>query len=238
MDDVIISSPSFTHHVEHLREVFRLLQEAGLTLNKKCKFGCDKLKYLALIISKDGITTEETKVRAIVEMKPPKNSKEYFRRVNSNRRAKKGPEIISGYLENPEGGSVNVNDQHDTKDQFLLEFVYAFRTAWNETTGRTPAELFLGRKLITPFQKLVMVSDRTEFAVGDIEKLFDEARQNIKAKHEKWAKYYDRRKHNVQIKVNDWVLVKTHPLSSAAQKVVAKFKTKFEGHDRVFEVKQ
>ncbi|GFW22899.1 retrovirus-related Pol polyprotein from transposon opus [Trichonephila clavipes] len=77
MDGVIISSPSFTHHVEHLREVFRLLEEAGLTLNKeKCKFGCDKLKYLGLIISKDGITTDETKVRAIVKMRSPKNSKE------------------------------------------------------------------------------------------------------------------------------------------------------------------
>ncbi|GFV35546.1 retrovirus-related Pol polyprotein from transposon 297 [Trichonephila clavipes] len=76
MDDVIISSLSFTHPVEYLREVFRLLQEAGLTLNKeKCKFGCDKMKYLGLIISKDGITTDETKVRAIVEMKPSKNSK-------------------------------------------------------------------------------------------------------------------------------------------------------------------
>ncbi|GFT35444.1 uncharacterized protein TNCV_922611 [Trichonephila clavipes] len=35
-----------------------------------------------------------------------------------------------------------------------------------------------GRKLITPFQKLVMVSDGTEFAVGDIERLFEEARRN------------------------------------------------------------
>ncbi|GFV30579.1 retrovirus-related Pol polyprotein from transposon gypsy [Trichonephila clavipes] len=31
MDDVIITSLSFAHHVKHLREVFRLLQEAGLT---------------------------------------------------------------------------------------------------------------------------------------------------------------------------------------------------------------
>ncbi|GFT87542.1 retrovirus-related Pol polyprotein from transposon 297 [Trichonephila clavipes] len=76
MDDVI-SSPSFTHHVEHLREVFRLLKDAGLTLNKEnCKFGCDELKYLGLIISKKRIKTDETKVRPIVEMKPPRNSKE------------------------------------------------------------------------------------------------------------------------------------------------------------------
>ncbi|GFS93140.1 uncharacterized protein TNCV_363621 [Trichonephila clavipes] len=82
-----------------------------------------------------------------------------------------------------------VNDQHDTWDQFLREFAYAIRTELNETTRKTPAELFLGRKLTTPFQKLVMVSDGTEFAIGDFEKLFDEARRNIKAKHEKWAQY-------------------------------------------------
>ncbi|GFU11845.1 retrovirus-related Pol polyprotein from transposon 297 [Trichonephila clavipes] len=77
MDDVIISSPSFTQHVKHLKEVFRLLHEAGLTLNKdKSKFGCEKLKYLSLIINKEGIKTDETKVQAIVEMKPPRNSKE------------------------------------------------------------------------------------------------------------------------------------------------------------------
>ncbi|GFY03930.1 uncharacterized protein TNCV_1197091 [Trichonephila clavipes] len=50
-----------------------------------------------------------------------------------------------------------VNEQHDTWDQFLREFSYAIRTAVNETTVKTPAELFLGRKLITPFQTLVVV---------------------------------------------------------------------------------
>ncbi|GFV30816.1 uncharacterized protein TNCV_3261501 [Trichonephila clavipes] len=82
-----------------------------------------------------------------------------------------------------------VNDNHETWDQFLREFTYALRTVVNETTGKTPAKLFLVRKLITPFQKLVRVYDGTEFAVGVIEKLFEEARKNTKIKHEKWAKY-------------------------------------------------
>ncbi|GFX59199.1 hypothetical protein TNCV_937141 [Trichonephila clavipes] len=47
-----------------------------------------------------------------------------------------------------------------------------------------------------------MVSDGTEFAVGDIEKLFGEARKNTKAKHEKWAKYYNRRRRDVWIRIN------------------------------------
>ncbi|GFW70907.1 uncharacterized protein TNCV_2865021 [Trichonephila clavipes] len=82
-----------------------------------------------------------------------------------------------------------------------------------------------------------MVSDGTEFAVGDIEKLFEEARRNTETKHENWKTYYNRRRRDAQIKVNDWVLVATHPLSSATRKVVAKFKPKFEGPYRVLDVK-
>ncbi|GFW23549.1 retrovirus-related Pol polyprotein from transposon 17.6 [Trichonephila clavipes] len=51
-------------------------KEAELTLNKdKCNFGCEKLKYLGLVISKDGITPDESKVKALIEVKPPKNSR-------------------------------------------------------------------------------------------------------------------------------------------------------------------
>ncbi|GFV73842.1 transposon Ty3-I Gag-Pol polyprotein [Trichonephila clavipes] len=121
-----------------------------------------------------------------------------------------------------------INDNHETWDQFLGEVAYALRTPVQETTGKTPAELFLGRKFITPFQKLVMVSDGAEFAVGNIEKLFKETRLNTKVKHEKWVKYYNRR-HDVHIKVNDWVLIETLPISLATKKVVAKFEPKFEG---------
>ncbi|GFT84096.1 retrovirus-related Pol polyprotein from transposon 297 [Trichonephila clavipes] len=77
IDDVIITSPSFNEHIDHLNQVFTLLPDAGLTLNKeKCHFARDKLKYLGLIISKEGIETENSKIKAIEEMKPPQNNKE------------------------------------------------------------------------------------------------------------------------------------------------------------------
>ncbi|GFW44215.1 uncharacterized protein TNCV_2636131 [Trichonephila clavipes] len=58
-----------------------------------------------------------------------------------------------------------INDNHETWDQFLREFTYALRTAVHGTTGKTSSELFLGRKLTTSFQKLVLVSDGAEFTV-------------------------------------------------------------------------
>ncbi|GFS85445.1 retrovirus-related Pol polyprotein from transposon opus, partial [Trichonephila clavipes] len=77
VDNVIIISPSFNEHIDHLNQVFTLLRDAGLTLNKeKCHFAREKLKYLGLIISKEGIETDNCKVKAIAEMKPPKNNKE------------------------------------------------------------------------------------------------------------------------------------------------------------------
>ncbi|GFS54602.1 retrovirus-related Pol polyprotein from transposon 297 [Trichonephila clavipes] len=77
MNDVIITSPSFNEHLDYLNQVFTLLRDAGLTLNKdKCHFARDKLKYLGLVISKEGIETDHNKAKAITEMKPPKNSKE------------------------------------------------------------------------------------------------------------------------------------------------------------------
>ncbi|GFV71904.1 uncharacterized protein TNCV_2458391 [Trichonephila clavipes] len=82
-----------------------------------------------------------------------------------------------------------------------------------------------------------MVSDGTEISVGDIERLFEEASRNTETKHENWKKYYNRRRRDVQIRVNDLVLVATHPLSSATRKVVAMFKPKFEGPYRVLDVK-
>ncbi|GFX45204.1 uncharacterized protein TNCV_3432521 [Trichonephila clavipes] len=71
-----------------------------------------------------------------------------------------------------------VNNKHGTWDRFLREFAYALRKAVHKTTWKTSAELFLGRKFITPFQKLVMMTDGAEFVVGTIDKLFKEKKKS------------------------------------------------------------
>ncbi|GFX16327.1 retrovirus-related Pol polyprotein from transposon 17.6 [Trichonephila clavipes] len=130
-----------------------------------------------------------------------------------------------------------VEENHENWDQFLHEFAFALRTAVNETINKTPAELFLGRKIITPFSKLINVTEDTKYVGRNIERLFDEARRNMRKKHKSWGKYYNRRRRDVHIKVNDLVLIQTHFLSTAGGKQVGKFMPKFEGPYRVLEVK-
>ncbi|GFS65377.1 retrovirus-related Pol polyprotein from transposon 297 [Trichonephila clavipes] len=130
-----------------------------------------------------------------------------------------------------------VEENHENWDQFLHEFAFALRTAVNETTNKTPAELFLGRKIITPFSKLINVTEDAKYVGNNIERLFDEARRNIKKKHRSWEKHYNLRRRDVHIKVNDLVLLQTHFLSAAGRKQVGKFMPKFEGPYKVLEIK-
>ncbi|GFT52898.1 retrovirus-related Pol polyprotein from transposon 17.6 [Trichonephila clavipes] len=94
-----------------------------------------------------------------------------------------------------------VEENHENWDQFLHEFAFALRTAVNETTNKTPAELFLGRKIITPFSKLINVKEDAKYVGNNIEKLFDEARRNMQKRHRYWEKHYNIRRRDVHIKV-------------------------------------
>ncbi|GFV36376.1 uncharacterized protein TNCV_2234231 [Trichonephila clavipes] len=88
----------------------------------------------------------------------------------------------------------------------------------------------------TKLNVVANVLDNNTVQIGDIERLFEEARRNAETKHENWKKNYNRRRRDVQIKVNDWVLVATNILNSSTIKVLSKFKPKFEGPYRVLDV--
>ncbi|GFW30761.1 uncharacterized protein TNCV_4088811 [Trichonephila clavipes] len=129
-----------------------------------------------------------------------------------------------------------VKENHENKDRFLHEFAFTLRTSVTETINKTPAELFLGRKIITRFSRLINVTESAEYVERNIEKLFNEARQNMRKQHKHWGKYYNRKRREVSIKVNDLVLVQTHFISAAGRRVVGKFMPKFEGPYRVLKV--
>ncbi|GFV90063.1 uncharacterized protein TNCV_73441 [Trichonephila clavipes] len=59
----------------------------------------------------------------------------------------------------------------------------------------------------------------------------------MRKQHKHWEKYYNRKRREVNIKVNYLVLVQTHFISATGRRVVGKFMPKFKGLYRVLEVR-
>ena len=63
--------------MDDLKETFDTLRSYNMKLNPgKCAFGVTAEKFLGFMVSQRGIEANPNKIRAIVEMAPPKNVKE------------------------------------------------------------------------------------------------------------------------------------------------------------------
>ena len=64
-------------HLGDLRETFDTLRSYNIKLNSgKCAFGVMTRKFLGFMVSQRDIEANPDKIRAIVEIAPPKNIKE------------------------------------------------------------------------------------------------------------------------------------------------------------------
>ena len=65
VDDVIIFSRTKEAHLEHLDQVFELLEQSGISLNlAKCHFAYPDVRLLGHHVSRLGISTQEDKSRS------------------------------------------------------------------------------------------------------------------------------------------------------------------------------
>lgn len=77
LDDIIVMSSTFDEHLKDLRSVFDRLLKFKLHANRnKCHFACPKVKYLGHYITSSGIEVDSEKIKAVVEIPPPKNVKQ------------------------------------------------------------------------------------------------------------------------------------------------------------------
>ncbi len=76
LDDLIIYSYSWTHHLQHVHEVLSRLAEAGLTANvKKCRFGMSSCVYLGHVVGGGSVRPEPSKVLAVANFPRPTSIK-------------------------------------------------------------------------------------------------------------------------------------------------------------------
>ncbi|QRV98260.1 Retrotransposable element Tf2 protein [Ceratobasidium sp. AG-Ba] len=77
MDDILIFSEKEEEHAEHVREVLRILRENNLYAKlAKCEFFVKRVIFLGLVITPEGISMEEEKIKAITEWNAPRKIKE------------------------------------------------------------------------------------------------------------------------------------------------------------------
>ena len=77
MDDMLVKSRREEDHLTDLKETFDTLRSYNMKLNLgKCAFGVTARKFLGFMVSQRGIEANPDKIRAILDMAPPRNVKE------------------------------------------------------------------------------------------------------------------------------------------------------------------
>ena len=77
VDDMPVKSCREDDHLEDLKKTFDTLHSYNMKFNlSKCAFRVMARKFLGFMVSQRGIEANPDKIRAIVEMAPPKNVKE------------------------------------------------------------------------------------------------------------------------------------------------------------------
>ncbi|XP_051540871.1 long-chain fatty acid transport protein 6-like [Myxocyprinus asiaticus] len=80
MYDVIVYGASMQEHDTRLKRVMETMELAGLRLNKdKCKIRQSELHFLGQVVDKNRVRADTEKVKAIAELKAPKNIHELKR---------------------------------------------------------------------------------------------------------------------------------------------------------------
>lgn len=77
MDDMLVKSLQIEQHLSNLDEIFHTLRKYKMKLNpSKCTFGVSAEKFLRFMVSQRGIEANLEKVKAILGMQAPRNTKE------------------------------------------------------------------------------------------------------------------------------------------------------------------
>ena len=80
IDDILVKSVKAELHITHLAESFQVLKNYNMKLNPtKCAFGVSSRKFLGFIVNNRGIEASLDKIKVVLDMQPPSNTKEIQR---------------------------------------------------------------------------------------------------------------------------------------------------------------
>lgn len=76
-DDILVCSPTYEAHLDHLAQVFQWLSADNWKIKlSKCCFAKNTISYLGHVISAEGVSTDPAKVTAVVNWPLPTSVKD------------------------------------------------------------------------------------------------------------------------------------------------------------------
>ena len=82
IDDMLVKSVKVELHAGHLAESFQVLKDYKMKLNPtKCAFRVSAGKFLGFIVNIHGIEANPVKIKSMLDMQPPSNTKEIQRLI-------------------------------------------------------------------------------------------------------------------------------------------------------------
>lgn len=123
-------------------------------------------------------------------------------------------------------------------DSHLCEIQFAVNTAVNDATTFTPFLLVHGREAVADGKIYgdsedlddIMIGSRADYVdkLGALKEVFLKVDKELKKSHSRNARYYNRRRRDVEFQVNDVVWRRTHVRSDAAKHFSYKLAPRFE----------
>ena len=95
MDDVLVYGATQEEHDLRLKKVLQWIQDSGMTLNaEKCKFSCNRVKFLGHIVDEIGIHPDPEKIQGIVQTTTPRDVSDIRRFIGTvNQMGKFSPHL-------------------------------------------------------------------------------------------------------------------------------------------------
>ena len=157
VDDVLVHETTQAEHDARLRAVLERLQKAGVTLNNKCEFSKQSMKFLGHIIDETGIYPDPEKTEAVRNFPRPEKVKDLQRFMG---------------LVNQMGKFIPDRASHNERLRQLLkkENVWHWGQAQEQSFQRIKEELAAPRSLAyyNPKRPTILSTDASNLGLGAV----------------------------------------------------------------------
>lgn len=139
---------------------------------------------------------------------------------------------VERFHRNLKSSLIIFSNQNQASWEYYIPYIQtAFNSSWHSSTKCTPSSIFLGREINHPLMLAwnLNLDDPAFLSPSVMQDKWSKALVALKEANLRGARYYNKLRIPNPFKVDDWVLLQSHPQSNAASKFSAKLAQRWLG---------